>query len=219
MYREMKIASVKKKIPWIANGSPKRSISPGHRSPSSNESTVPVTAPTANSTAITLDHRCASLSAVSSSLRRPHQLATSVIAGKPIPMQAKTMWNPSVNAICSRARSRSETARMLTGRARSGPVVHGRGAIRPGDGERALPARPERQRHEPAQQRDEAISPSHQVGDVDHRPRQQRGATPELDAERVHDRAVAADHRHRALVAVLEPRRGVTPPQASPGHP
>ena len=71
----MKIASVKKKIPSIANGmpntSPKRSIRPGQSSPISNESTVPVTAPTANSTAITFDQRRASVSATSSSLRRP----------------------------------------------------------------------------------------------------------------------------------------------------
>ena len=46
----MKIASVKKKIPSIANAtpktSPKRSMKWGHSSPISNDSTVPVTAPT-----------------------------------------------------------------------------------------------------------------------------------------------------------------------------
>src|SRR5918996_1527128 len=60
----MKIASRKKKIPSIANpipnASPKRSIISGHSSPSSNESTVPLTAPTANRTATTFDQRSAS---------------------------------------------------------------------------------------------------------------------------------------------------------------
>jgi hypothetical protein len=66
----MKIASRKKKIPSIAkpipNASPKRSIIPGHSSPNSNESTVPLTAPTANSTATTFDQRWASRSETSS---------------------------------------------------------------------------------------------------------------------------------------------------------
>ncbi len=48
----MKIASVKKKMPSIANAtpktSPKRPVNSGHRRPNSNDSTVPVTAPTAN---------------------------------------------------------------------------------------------------------------------------------------------------------------------------
>ena len=71
----MKIASRKKKIPSIANRIPKtlpkRPVNAGHRSPNSNESTVPVTAPTANSTAATFDQRFASSSATSSPLRRP----------------------------------------------------------------------------------------------------------------------------------------------------
>ena len=45
-------------------------ISPGHSKPMSNDSTVPLTAPTATSTAITFDQRRASSSA-SGSPRRP----------------------------------------------------------------------------------------------------------------------------------------------------
>ena len=70
-----KIASRKKQIPSIANStpktSPKRPVNAGQRRPNSNDSTVPVTAPTANVTATTFDHRRASSSASSSPLRRP----------------------------------------------------------------------------------------------------------------------------------------------------
>ncbi len=70
-----KIASRKKKIPSIVNStpktSPKRFVNSGHSSPNSNESTVPVTAPTAKVTAATFDQRCASSSATGSSRRRP----------------------------------------------------------------------------------------------------------------------------------------------------
>ena len=67
----MKIASRKKNRPSIANGmpnaSPNRPMNLGHRSPNSNDSTVPVTAPTANVTAMYFDQRCASSSASASS--------------------------------------------------------------------------------------------------------------------------------------------------------
>ena len=60
----MKIASRKKKIPSKANGTPNASphwpMNRGHRSPNSNVRTVPLTAPTANVTAMYFDHRCAS---------------------------------------------------------------------------------------------------------------------------------------------------------------
>ena len=60
----MKTASVKKNIPSNANGTPNASphlpMKRGHSSPNSNVSTVPVTAPTANVTAMYFDHRCAS---------------------------------------------------------------------------------------------------------------------------------------------------------------
>ena len=70
-----KMASRKKKIPSTANGmpyaAPNRSISRGHSSPISNDSTVPDTAPTANSTAATFDHRLARTSESPSSRRMP----------------------------------------------------------------------------------------------------------------------------------------------------
>ena len=71
----MKIASVKKKIPSSANGSPKtspkRRMNSGHRRPISNESTVPVIAPTTKVTAATFDQRRASPSATASSRFSP----------------------------------------------------------------------------------------------------------------------------------------------------
>ena len=75
MYTATKIASTKKNSPSTANGmpyaAPKVPMSRGHSSPSSNDSTVPETAPTANRTAATCDHRRASSSAVSSPRRSP----------------------------------------------------------------------------------------------------------------------------------------------------
>ena len=53
------------------NTSPKRPVNSGHSSPNSNDSTVPVTAPTANVTATTFDQRRASSSASASSRRSP----------------------------------------------------------------------------------------------------------------------------------------------------
>ena len=53
------------------NTGPKRPVNAGQSSPNSNDSTVPVTAPTANVTATAFDHRCASFSASASSRRRP----------------------------------------------------------------------------------------------------------------------------------------------------
>ena len=59
----MKIASTKKKIPSTANGTPNaapnRPMKVGHSNPNSNVNTVPVTAPTANVTAMYFDQRCA----------------------------------------------------------------------------------------------------------------------------------------------------------------
>jgi len=67
----MKIASVKKNSPSTANGMPNAapnfSMKLGHRRPNSNVRTVPVTAPTANVTAMYFDQRCASRSASASS--------------------------------------------------------------------------------------------------------------------------------------------------------
>ena len=71
----MKIASVKKKIPSKANGTPKAAphwpMNFGHSRPNSNDSTVPVTAPTANVTAMYFDQRCASSIASASSCLIP----------------------------------------------------------------------------------------------------------------------------------------------------
>ena len=59
----MKIASMKKNSPSTVNGIPNAGpqvpMNFGHRSPNSNVSTVPVTAPTANVTAMYFDQRCA----------------------------------------------------------------------------------------------------------------------------------------------------------------
>ena len=74
-------------------------IRPGHSSPISNDSTVPVTAPTATSTPMTCDHRRASSIATSSERLRPRNSATSTTVGNAIPKQAKMIWNPSVVAI------------------------------------------------------------------------------------------------------------------------
>ena len=72
---EMKIASVKKKRPSKANGMPKTSphwpMNRGHSRPNSKLSTVPVTAPTANVTAMYFDQRCASRRASASSCLIP----------------------------------------------------------------------------------------------------------------------------------------------------
>ncbi len=60
----MKTASVKKKIPSNANGTPNAAphwpMNLGHSSPNSKDSTVPVTAPTAKVTAMYFDQRWAS---------------------------------------------------------------------------------------------------------------------------------------------------------------
>ena len=62
---------MKKKIPSNANGTPNASphwpMNRGQSSPNSKLSTVPVTAPTANVTAMYFDHRWASSSASASS--------------------------------------------------------------------------------------------------------------------------------------------------------
>src|SRR6266545_2407168 len=115
----MKIASRKKKIPSIAKAipkaSPKGSIIPGHSSPNSKERTVPLTAPTANSTATALDQRRARRSASASPLLRPRYSAISITAGKATPRQARTIWKPSVNAIWLRAARRFDPASASSG--------------------------------------------------------------------------------------------------------
>src|ERR1700722_2597910 len=103
----VKMASRKKKMPSIPNGRPRTApywrISPGHSRPISNDSTVPVTAPTATSTPITCDQRRASFIAMGSGRRSPMNSAISTIVGSAMPRQARMMWKPSVVAICARA--------------------------------------------------------------------------------------------------------------------
>ena len=77
--------------------------SPGHSSPISKLSTVPDTAPIANSTAETFAHRQASSSATGSSRRIPRRCITKMIAGKATPKHARMMCQPSGSAICWRA--------------------------------------------------------------------------------------------------------------------
>ncbi len=69
-----KIASVKNAKPSSANGrpitAPEIRMNSGHSSPSSNDSTVPETAPTANRIAVPLAHRLASSRSTGSPVRR-----------------------------------------------------------------------------------------------------------------------------------------------------
>ena len=97
--------------PRSANGrpstSPKRPIRPGHSRPISKLSTVPETAPIANSTAETFDHRSGEPERHRRRRGRcPRRCTTKIIVGKATPKQARTMCQPSENAICSRAGSR-----------------------------------------------------------------------------------------------------------------
>src|SRR5215204_5881723 len=92
-------------------------MKPGHNNPSSNERTVPETAPTANSTAVPFAHRCARSRYARSPVRRHRHSASTISRGMAIPISANTMWKPSENAIWVRAASRSVTSMRL--------VVHG----------------------------------------------------------------------------------------------
>src|SRR3954453_17154248 len=115
----MKIASRKKNRPSMAKSTPKtwpkRPVNAGHSSPNSNESTVPVMAPTAKVTATTFDQRCARLSASWSPWRRPRYLAISISAGNATPTDARMMWKASVNAIWLRAASSCEVSSNMAG--------------------------------------------------------------------------------------------------------
>ena len=64
----------------------------GHSSPSSNESTVPDTAPTANSTAKTFDQRWAKARQTRSPVRRWRHSAASTSRGMPTPNTASVIW-------------------------------------------------------------------------------------------------------------------------------
>ena len=101
------MASRKKKIPSSENGSPiaapYRPIRPGQSRPISYDSTVPDTAPTATSTAITFDQRRASSIATGSLRLMPIHSAVMVTAANATPKHARMMWNPSDDPICDRA--------------------------------------------------------------------------------------------------------------------
>jgi hypothetical protein len=71
----------------------------GQRRPSSNERTVPDTAPTANRMAAPLDQRFASSRYAGSPVRRYRHSATHMSSGSPIPTTEKMMWKPSDIAI------------------------------------------------------------------------------------------------------------------------
>ena len=125
----MKIAARKKAQPSIAkpspNAEPKRPIMPGQRMPNSKERIVPVTAPTANCTAITTDQRRAILSATGSLRARPMPSMSSVSDGRATPSGTRRTWEARVNAIWIRLGRRagsiaSTTATIvaLTGRCR-----------------------------------------------------------------------------------------------------
>src|SRR5215208_5386914 len=106
-----KMASVKNANPSSENGipmiGPANAMKLGQRSPSSKESTVPDTAPTANRIAVPFAHRLASSRYAGSPVRCHRRSATTISAGIPIPMTANTMWNASDIAICERAARRS----------------------------------------------------------------------------------------------------------------
>src|SRR5579864_2617866 len=87
----------------MPNAAPNLPIRPGHSRPSSYDSTVPDTAPTATSTAMTFDQRRASSSAAASPRLMPIHSAVMVTAANAMPKQARMMWNPSDDPICDRA--------------------------------------------------------------------------------------------------------------------
>jgi hypothetical protein len=134
----VKIASRKKNRPSMPNGRPSTApylrISPGQSRPISNESTVPVTAPTATSTPMACDQRRASSMATPSLRRSPMNSASSTIVGSAMPRQARMMWKPSVVAIWARAGTTSPVTRAaattatcptpVTVRASQRPPVH-----------------------------------------------------------------------------------------------
>jgi hypothetical protein len=82
---------------------PANAMNDGHSKPSSNDSTVPETAPTAKRIAVPRAHR---LERSKNSLRPVRSQAISamtIITGIAMPITAKTMWNASDSPICQRA--------------------------------------------------------------------------------------------------------------------
>ncbi len=105
------MASVKKANPSSEKGmpmiGPASSMNRGHRRPSSKDSTVPDTAPTANRMAVPRAHRLARSRYIGSRVFCQRRSAMTMSTGIAIPMTAKMMWNASDTAICERAARRS----------------------------------------------------------------------------------------------------------------
>ncbi len=106
----MKMASMKKENPSIANPSPntdpKVPVKFGHSSPISKDSTVPVITPTANSATITRVHRRANVRYSRSPVRCPSHSTNSTIAGKEIANATSGMCTANDSACICRAWSR-----------------------------------------------------------------------------------------------------------------
>src|SRR5439155_18789822 len=83
------------------------SMKPGQSKPSSNESTVPETAPTANKIAVPFAHRLQRSRYTGRFVRRYIHSAMAMSSGIPIPKAAKTMWKANDMAICERAKRTS----------------------------------------------------------------------------------------------------------------
>ncbi len=115
----MKIASMKKAMPSIAKPSPSaapnRPIMRGQRMPNSNDRIVPVTAPTANCTAMTTDQRRAIRRATGSLRCRPIPSMTSVSVGNATPRGTRRTWTASVKAIWMRLGRRAGSAASQSG--------------------------------------------------------------------------------------------------------
>src|SRR5437016_5501215 len=93
------MASMKNAKPSAEKGRPKmapeNAMNLGQSRPSSKESAVPETAPTANRMPNAFDHRCARLSQTSSLVFSHKPSATIISSGRPTPRTANTMWKPS----------------------------------------------------------------------------------------------------------------------------
>ena len=104
------MASKKKKKPSIVNANPitgpKVCMKAGHSKPSSNDNTVPDTAPAANNTAKALDQRIAMICHRRSPVLAQRHSANNISTGSPTPRQATTMCQPRVKAIWVRAAKR-----------------------------------------------------------------------------------------------------------------
>ncbi len=87
-------------IPMIG---PACSMKNGQSRPSSNESTVPDTAPTAKRIAVPFAHRFVSSSQIGSRVRSHAHSEITIISGSATPIAANTMWNASDIPICARA--------------------------------------------------------------------------------------------------------------------